>query len=176
MYKFEQEIRRADADLARLYRSRRRGGMTLTVLFAVLLAVALVAMCQVIGANRAEAQEWHSTNQATVAWDAVTQTVDGLPISPEDVSYDIFLANAVTDPGKTNPSMIQADVVETQYTITLNVEGQFFVGIRAVRMVALGRIESTICWSDDGGCSPVPFGLRRFSPPAGVQGLRIASE
>ena len=141
----------------------------------ILLASALAFL--VLGAavcNRAEAQTWHSTNQITIAWDAVTQTVEGNPIPPAEVSYDLFVSNAITDPDKSNPSQIAEDVLPTQYTVTLNVEGKFFIGVRAARTVEGEReSESTICWSDNGECTPVPFGLRRYAPPAGVTGLRV---
>ena len=71
----------------------------------------------------AHALNWHTANQATVAWDPVTTLADGSAIpAGSTIEYTVYLANSITDPGKTNPSEI-ATVAATEYTITLNTEG-----------------------------------------------------
>jgi hypothetical protein len=122
------------------------------------------------------AQTWHTVNQATVAWDAVTALDNGDPLPAGDtIEYVVYLANAITDPNKDNPSEIET-ITATQSTITLNVEGSYFVGVKAVRKIADGTNvgESEVAWSDDpqfvqGGAT---FGLRYFLPPAAPGNMR----
>ena len=123
----------------------------------------------------AHALNWHTANQATVAWDATTTLADGTPIPAGDaVEYTVYLANAITDPGKINPSEI-ATVATTEYTITLNAEGSFYVGLQSIRLVDSVEVSaSAIIWSDDpavvqGGAT---FGIRYFLSPAAPSGLR----
>jgi len=122
------------------------------------------------------AQTWHTVNQATVEWDAVTALDNGDPLPAGDtIEYVVYLANAITDPNKDNPSEIET-ITATQSTITLNVEGSYFVGVKAVRKIADGTNvgESEVAWSDDpqfvqGGET---FGLRYFLPPAAPGNMR----
>ena len=122
------------------------------------------------------AQQWYTANQATVEWDAVTTLDNGDPLPPTDImEYVVYLANAITDPNKDNPSEI-ATTTSTSQLITLNVEGSFFVGVKAVRKIADGTVvgESEVAWSDDpqfvqGGET---FGLRYFLPPAAPGNMR----
>lgn len=125
----------------------------------------------------AQAQQWYTTNQATLAWDAVTKLVDGRPLPEGNViQYKVYLANAVTDSGKTNPIEVGTGIVETRYVITLNQEGKYFVGIRAVRIVGGEAVaQSEVTWADDPASNPQPgpFGLRFFESPGAVGGHRI---
>jgi len=123
----------------------------------------------------AHALNWHTANQATVAWDATTTLADGTPIpAGSTIEYTVYLANAITDPGKINPSEI-ATVATTEYTITLNAEGSFYVGLQSIRLVDSVEVSaSAIIWSDDpavvqGGAT---FGIRYFLSPAAPSGLR----
>jgi len=112
------------------------------------------------------AQQWHTANQATVAWDSVG---DG-------IVYDVWLANSQTDPAKTNPVVIGTDIEVTTFLITLNVEGRYFAGVQSKRYDE-GELVGTsdIAWSDD----PLvcldgkTFGLRYFVPPGQAKKLRI---
>ena len=112
------------------------------------------------------AQQWHTANQATVAWEAVVG--DG-------IVYDVLLANSQTDPDKTNPVVIGTDVSETSFTVTLGVEGRYFAGVQAKRYVDDETLVSEISWSDD----PLvcldgnTFGLRYFIPPGQAKKLRV---
>lgn len=133
----------------------------LTIILAtVLFFVAAIAF----------AQTFHTANQKTIAWDAVTQTTGGAAIDPAEMSYNVYLANALTDPNKTNPSLI-GNTADLQYLVTLGVEGQYFVGVKAVRTVG-GEVvsESTISWSD---AATPDFGLRYYEPPQQPGGLNI---
>lgn len=119
---------------------------------------------------------WHTANQATIEWDAVTTNINGDPLPPDEtVEYVVYLANAVTDPNKTNPAEVWRGAAATA-TITLNVEGRFLVGVKAVRKLSDGTTatESVVNWSDDplvclGGTD---FGLRFYLPPMGPINLR----
>ena len=121
------------------------------------------------------AQTWHTANQTSVSWSAVTHSTTGDPLT-DDITYKLYLANAVTDPDKSTPSLIVEGVVDTRYTITLGVEGRFFVGIKAVRSID-GEVvaEGEMSWSDDPlvVANGQTFGIRYFLPPAEVVGLGI---
>ncbi len=121
-------------------------------------------------------QEWHTANQITITWDAVTEMQGGIAIPETDIiEYRVYLANAITDSDKTNPAEI--DITgDTSYTITLTGEGQYFVGLQTIRKLADGEVigESVIGWTDDpaivlGGAT---FGIRHFLPPIVATGLR----
>lgn len=118
---------------------------------------------------------WHTANQTSVAWEPVTTLSDGSLVPATDtVEYVIYLSNVATDPDKTNPREVWQGADLTA-TITLNVEGQFLVGIKAVRMLADGTVvsESPRVWSDD----PLvvkdgeTFGVRYFLPLMAPNGL-----
>jgi hypothetical protein len=111
------------------------------ILLALSLAFSTVALCQ----------EWYVANQITIGWDAVTEMEDGQAIPETDiVEYKVYLANTVTDPDKTNPAIIGV-AAECTYIVTLNIEGQYFVGLQTLRMKAdrTAIAESVIGWSDD---------------------------
>jgi hypothetical protein len=122
------------------------------------------------------AQTWHTTNQATVEWDSVAILSNGDPLPAGDtVEYVVYLANAVTDPDKNNPSEI-ATITATSHLITLNVEGSYFIGVKALRKISDGTVvgESEVAWSDDPQyCqNGETFGLRYFLPPAAPGNMR----
>lgn len=136
--------------------------------FSVLLVLFL--------AGFAIAQTWHTANQATVAWDAVTTIDNGDPLPPTDtIEYVVYLSNAITDPNKDNPVEI-ARTTNTEQLITLNVEGSYFVGCKAIRKIADGTEvgESVVAWSDDPQyvLNGQTFGLRYFMPPSAPNNLR----
>ena len=84
---------------------------------------------------------WHNANQVTVGWDAVTQDIDGDPIT--GVTYEVLLANADTDPSKTNPVVVaETDLLEATLTMT---KGRYFVGVRAVYLDMMSGIN----WGDE---------------------------
>lgn len=134
-----------------------------------------VVLFLVLLAGIALAQTWHTANQATVAWDAVLLD-NGDPIPPTDtIEYVVYLANAITDPDKNNPVEV-ATTTNLEQLITLNVEGSYFVGVKAVRKIADGTNvgESAVAWSDDPQyCqNGETFGLRYFLPPAAPINMR----
>jgi hypothetical protein len=117
-------------------------------------------------ASAAWAQVWHTTNQATVKWDPVTELSDGTPLPAGDViKYDIYMVNAVTDPGKANPVKVAENIEATQHTLTLGVEGRFLLGITAKRVVDNEVVaESEVGWTDDPEivADGIIWGLRHF--------------
>jgi hypothetical protein len=124
-------------------------------------------------------QEWHTTNQITVVWDAVTEMQGGIAIPETDlIEYRVYLANAITDPDKTNPAEIGI-AGDTSYVITLVDEGQYFVGLQTIRSLADGTLigESVIGWTDDPAIvlDGHTFGIRHFLPPMVPTGLRPGS-
>ena len=109
-------------------------------------------------------QTWHTANQATVAWDAVTTLSNGDPVPAGDiVRYKVWLKNAVTG----GEPVELGEVAELEYTITLNTEGKYFVGVSALRYTSENILisKSTICWSDMVACTAEaegPFGIQYF--------------
>lgn len=139
------------------------------------LIVILAIFIMLIG-SIALAQTWHTANQATVAWDAVTTIDNGDPLPATDtIEYVVYLSNAITDPNKDNPVEV-ARTTNLEQLITLNVEGQYFVGCKAIRKIADGTEvgESVVAWSDDPQyvLNGETFGLRYFLAPSAPSNLR----
>jgi len=120
------------------------------------------------------AQNWHTANSVQIAWNEVTTNESGDQIDPAEVSYVVYMSNATTDPEKANPVEVDQST-NTVSTITLNTEGKYFVGVKAIRTVG-GEVvaESAIAWSDNplyvGAANE--FGVQYFLPPAAPTGLR----
>lgn len=135
-----------------------------------------ITMILLIFCASASAIDWKTTNQATVAWNAVETLIDGSPLPAGSIiKYEVYLANATTDPQKTNPvKLTDPAISELEYTLTLNSEGKYFVGVCAVRFdgeIEVGRSE--INWSDiNGEQTPNPFGLIHYFSPAIPTNLR----
>ena len=147
--------------------------MKMKKLMILFLSVALIFSFVVM----ASAVEWKVTNQATIAWDAVTTLADGSVLPAGSIIlYEVYLANADTDPNKANPvKLTDPPITALEYIITLNSEGRFIPGVLAIRLDAqgaeLGR--STINWADvNGDQTPNPFGLVHYIPPAIPLNLR----
>lgn len=115
------------------------------------------------------AENWHTANQFTVAWDAVTTNTSGQTIDPAEISYKVYIANAITDPDHANPVEV-GTTAATEYAVTLGVEGKYHVGVNAVRTVG-GEVvaESAISWSN---APEYDFGIQYFEPPSAPGGLR----
>lgn len=138
-------------------------------------AMALILITALFYAQAAFCVEWRSTNQATVAWDAVTTLADGSALpAGHYVHYRIYLANAMTDPDKTVPAIL-GETAELQYTMTLNTEGKYYVGVQTVRYDETDAeiTVSDINWSDvNGEYTPNPFGLVHYLAPEAPKNLR----
>lgn len=131
---------------------------------------AILVILVVMATGIALAQTWHTANQATVEWDAVTVPADST------VEYVVYLANAITDPNKNNPTEV-ATLTGTSQLITLGVEGSYFVGVKSRRILTADGSnvgESDISWSDDPTRvqNGETFGLRYFVPPDAPGNMR----
>jgi hypothetical protein len=137
----------------------------------IALRLCIVAFVVFSFASLAGAQEWHTANQVTIGWDKSDGSTVDPPIPQNEISYRLYLANAITDANKTNPAKIADDVKTLTYTVTLGTPGKYFVGVSAIRTVE-GEIvgESEIAWSDT--ANP-PFGVQMFIAPPAPGGLRI---
>lgn len=133
----------------------------------------IISVFMTMGAA-AHAFEWFTANQYTIAWDAVTLKSDGSDLpSTDTIEYVAYLANAVSDPDKSNPVEVYTGA-EVQTVITLNVEGQYLAGVKSVRKIEDGTVvsESVINWSDDPDATGgKPFGVRFYLSPALVTGI-----
>lgn len=152
----------------------RNGSMKIFKIKSLVMLIMISAFLM-MGAD-AQALNWHTANQTTVAWDAVTLNSDGDPIPTTDaVSYVGYLVNAATDPEKTNPVEVYSGT-ETQTTLTLTEEGSYYFGVKAVRNLADGTVagESVIAWADDPAFTGAgnEFGIRFYLGPAPPTGLR----
>ena len=129
---------------------------------------ALLALIFIFVSTVAWGQTWHTANQATVGWDAVTTLENGNPVSPNEVSYTVYLYNAVTDPDHLNPVEV-GSTQDTEYLITLAVEGRYFFGVKSVRTVNSEKVsKSAITWSS---LSEYDFGLQFYLAPSEPKGL-----
>ena len=128
--------------------------------------IILAVLAVLVFAAPVFALEFYNANQATLAWDAVTTDVDGDPIT--GLTYKLWLANADTDPTKTNAVEVWTGT-ELTATITLGVKGRYFVGVQAW----LGDLPSVINWADELAGQEIVglFGLRFAVPPHGPKNL-----
>ena len=110
----------------------------------------MVGFCLVFSVGMAHAQTWYNVNQFTCSWDIVTTDVDGDPLPVDGVlHYRLFLANADTDPTKTNPVQV-SDTTDLTATITVGVKGRYYIGIKAVWIYTdNSELESAINWADE---------------------------
>ena len=134
----------------------------------------LFVLVFVLVASVSFGQNWVNTNQATVAWDAITYQLD----TGETLIYKTYLVNAKTDPDKISPAFI-GETAATEYLFTFAEKGSYFVGVKSVvRVDAEDVAESEIGWSDDPtyASAGATFGLRFYPVPAVPVGLRPVIE
>jgi len=131
------------------------------ILTWITCAVALLWM--LLAASGVLAQEWITTNQVTIAWDASADT--------GAISYNIYTRDI-----RTAQDILVANTVDVQYVLTFTVEGRYLAGVQTVR-IPEGETEeltSEITWSDstDAVAVPNPFGLKFYENPLAPIGLR----
>lgn len=108
-------------------------------------------------------------NSAVIAWDAVTKLADGTPVPVgEVVKYEVLRAR----PAAKASAVVVGETAALEYVISFPAEGDWVVGVRAVRTVGTERIVSDINWSDVSGI-PSPFVLRYYRGPAVPENLRM---
>lgn len=125
--------------------------------------ISLVLGLVLLMAVFAHAMTWHVSNQWNVRWDAVTQDSEGNPIAAENIEYSVVYALE----NKVDPIEVWRGS-ETQATITLNVQGQYLLGVIAHRVLAGEEMaKSETSWSDDPAVVGEPgiWGIMRFLPP-----------
>ena len=118
-------------------------------LFIIGLALSVLGLMG-LGLTPVQAQTWHNVNQFTCAWDAVTtdDNGDSLPVDGE-MHYRLYIANADTDPDKTNPVQVY-DGIDLQTIVTLNIKGRYYVGVQAVWIYTdNSELASIINWADE---------------------------
>lgn len=140
--------------------------------------ILIIAILFSFFAGTAFADEWHSTNQATIKWNAVTALANGNPVPEGDsVTYQLFTKSVQTG--------IEASagppVSTVEYTITFVEEGDYHIGVRTIRTVpAAGELperifSSAIGWSSD----PLivkddnTFGVSYYLQPQNVSNMRL---
>jgi len=130
--------------------------------------ILVLAILAVLMAGTAFALDFYNSNQVTLEWNAVTTDADGDAIT--GVTYRIYLANADTDPNKTNAVIAADGITALQKTITLGTKGRFFVGVSSL----LGDLESVINWADEleNQEGYELFGLRFAVPPHAPKNIR----
>ena len=117
----------------------------------------------------ANATEFYTANQVTLAWDEVTTNVDGTTVPSSEILYRVWVYNAITDPDHSNPVEL-GETPDLTYLITLNVEGKYFPGVQTVRVIDGEEVaESEIIWSSD---PMYDFGIQYFVPMKAPEGLR----
>jgi len=139
----------------------------------VVLAVILIfTLAHIAGAAE---MVWKPTNQASIAWDAVTTFDDGSALpSGSTVQYDTF-TRGEKDPVTTY--VRAATVTVPAVTLTFQIEGRYFVGVQAIRLVngvVVPESNSTISWSDNADMvqGGIPFGISYYKKLKAVGGLR----
>ena len=121
--------------------------------FLTIMAIGLVL------ASVSIAQEFHIADRATINWD---QDLGNIPAA--EIKWNVYMTNAVTDPGKANPAKI-ATAIGKPYTIVFSVEGKYYVGVSAVRIIDGSVIgETDILWADTQTDVPA-FGFKYFTLP-----------
>ena len=129
-------------------------------------------------AGIAGADDWHATNQVTVRWDAVTTLIDDRPIPEGDVvTYSVYTRSVQS--GAEVLAVPDISVVET--SVTFIEEGDYHIGVRAIRTVPpVGEIPErvfyrTIGWSDDPLIvkDGVTFGVSHYVALSNIGGLEM---
>jgi len=118
--------------------------------------------------------DWTLTNQATLAWSPVSALGDGSAIPPGDlVSYGVFIVPETGN--KINDRVSVGETDDSQFVVTFENEGRFFLGVNARRLrdnVVISR--SSVSWSDNPVAveSGITFGIIYFRPLAMPEGLK----
>ena len=111
--------------------------------------------------------QWHTANQRTMAWDAVSPPVNIFEPSSflGVIRYKVFLQSTDLSGAPVGNPIELAEIDATQYTITFPGQGVFIAGVRSVLILEGQQVgESAIVWSNNpasvqGG---VTFGFRYF--------------
>ena len=122
-----------------------------------------------------QAQTWHSTNQVTLAWDAVPMPVgtDGNPL-PGTVAYDVYSVGSAA--AKTTAAKLTR-VTTNQAVVSFSAEGKYYLGVRSVRVISpTEELTSDISWSDNAAVVSQGsiFGVAYYISLPAPGGLRLS--
>jgi hypothetical protein len=134
----------------------------------ILIAAALVAF-----AAPAQAQTWHTANQVTLAWGAVTTLADGTAIPAADVvKYQVYKRLIPS----TVYEAVGGEITATQQVVNFLAEGGYYLGVKALRYVD-GKLvkESEIAWSDVAAncANGEAFGVTYWLAPSMIKNMRL---
>lgn len=121
----------------------------------------------------AQAIIWSPANQITLGWDAVTTLADGSALpAGSSINYKVFTAKAAD-----KSDAVEVGIVAiTRAVVTFQIEGRYYLGVQAQRVVG-GEVVSVsiIAWSDDAKYTAAgqTFGVQYFLAPAPAGGLRL---
>lgn len=134
----------------------------------------LILLILIIGplSNALAQDTWYNQKEVTVTWDAVNSTTDGTAIPSDEISYKLF----VKDANVTNATKVEMGTTNnTQYTINFQSEGEWYIGVKTVRLDSNGTVlsDSVINWSSEPTGVNQTFAVRFYKSPAACTGLRI---
>lgn len=146
------------------------------------LLLVLVFVLSLLSSTMTSAQQivtWYpveKSNWGVVAWDAVTQLVDGDPLpapAVATVGYNVYAKNVVTSA----IVPIATNILTTERQIVLPSRGSYIVGIEAQLIYAgdtLPSLSSSISWSEvPAVClNAATFGFKFQTGPKSTGGLR----
>jgi hypothetical protein len=117
----------------------------------------------------ASAQTWYTANQVTLAWDAVPKVLT----TDQANKYQVYSRNDLVSLG----TKIAGEITATQLLISFTVEGQYYLGVEAIRYPAgatVGIPSATKAWSNVAAdTNNNPFGVSFFVLPGKVINLRL---
>jgi len=113
------------------------------------LATAFVLFVFIFWHNVIFGMDWITANQVTLAWEPVTTCLDGSPFPEGDkISYEVFII--LEGDQKPSGMVLCIETTKTETTLSFDLEGRFFVGVRAVRLRAGQPVSrSIVSWSDN---------------------------
>jgi hypothetical protein len=75
---------------------------------------------------------WHTTNQGTFQWDAVTIDGDGDPFpAGTHIEYEVSFVNSFVDPGKATPIVFERTTA-LQSTVAFPAKGRYWVAVQSL--------------------------------------------
>ena len=129
---------------------------------------ALLGVLLMIGVASAQWTPFY-TNQMTVKWVASDTLVNGDPLPAEDsMEYEILIKQLPD-----GEEQVLGRTTELVYTVTVLSEGEWAIGLRAIRILASGsEVPSETNWSTENGeATPNPFSAMYILPPTVPMGL-----
>lgn len=121
------------------------------------------------------AMDWKKANQVTFGWDKVTKLEDDSDIpNLSVVRYEVYTKD------ENGNEILISETDQTSFKVTFQAEGDFEVGVKAVRYRNVGANPGTevisasdIAWSSDpASTGNSPFGIRHYIAPGMPENLR----